>query len=278
MPSKRLKLDRSKAEELRRIAKERSKGNSRFARFDKEGTYTLRIIPFEDAEGDLCFAQEYPQWRRAHGDVFKPITNRNVFGKKDAIERVVQMQQKEGEDPDFICRTQYLVNAVDVNTEDMQVKMWQMGATVFQFISDYNLDVDEDCFDHDVGICFKVKREGSGRDTKYTTFPCRDSWPVPADLLKQVMDPLELLAKYDPGIQGQLEYMGLDLEDLKWSEEDAAETEPKKRRKAKTPVDPGEDPKEDEGAEVDVAKLARDAAKKAGSRESKPKRRSRLTG
>ena len=193
-------------------AKERM-GKIRFLK--KNTTHHLRILEFKDEDGSRLFSRRVSEHKRVDAD-FKTKGNlcrSETLGELCAYCQINKVAVDEGESQPFKYRNYYLVNAIDIDAADKKVAIWQVPNSSFQDIANTLMDDDyADVLEASVGHAFTIKREGEGLETKYHTVPMRKPWPVSKELLAQVKDPLEVVD--DPGLQGQLDELGMEKTDL----------------------------------------------------------------
>jgi len=185
-------------------------------RYLKAGTTNhLRILEFKDAEGSTIFARPLVEHKKAdEGFQGKGhVCRLQTFGEQCAYCQIDTLAKESGETSPYKFRNTYLVSAIDIDSPDKKVSVWSVPTTVYKDIAALLLDDDyADLLEAKNGCGLTIKKEGSGLDTTYATMPMRNPWPVAPSLLKQVKDPLEVVD--DPGLEAQLDELGMDKETL----------------------------------------------------------------
>jgi len=204
-------IDKKKVMKQTEEAAQRS-GRLRFLK--KNATTNLRIFEYEDEDGAVVFAQRLVEHRRqGEGGKGLGICRQEVFGKPCAYCAANALAVEKGAGFVFTSRTRYVVNAVDMDNEPKNVRLWVIPTTVFSDIADYALDEEwSDILEPKKGYGFAIKRTGQGLDTAYSTKVHRKSHPVGKDVIKQIANPLEGLR--DPGLEAQCAELGVQATDL----------------------------------------------------------------
>ncbi len=234
-------VDRKKI--LEQLAKVKSRtGKVRFLK--KDSTTHLRVLEFKDEDGSKIFAKQYVQHRKAgvfggNGDVCRAET----FDKPCAFCQVNLVAEEEGEQKPFNYRTQYLVNAFDIDDQANRVVIFQLPTTCFELIAKTTMDDEyENVLEAKEGRAFTITKAGSGKDTEYGCRPMANPYPVAPSVMKQVKNPLEVID--DPGLDAQLELVGFNKEDL-FGEDFGELGEEDQSGPSKEPVEPSEEPSEE---------------------------------
>lgn len=194
-------------------AKKRRSGG--FVQFlNKTGPTLLRILPFNDADGNEQFARTVAHYRYA-GEGNKEILDRQgTFGATCAASIIHNSAKDDGGESPFQRRQiSYYVNAYDTSKQGSPIKIYKLPTTVFEAIAAM-LVSDEwaDVLDPAAGHGFTIMKTGSGLDTVYDVVVSRAPVPVDAKRLEQVKDPYT--AVKDPGLKGQCEAMGVEFDQL----------------------------------------------------------------
>ena len=227
---------------------EAAQRSGRFRYLKKNATTLLRILEFEDADGDVMFAQPLVEHRRrGAGGKSLGICRSEIFGEPCAFCRANQKARDTGEEASFISRTRYIVNGIDIENEANTMRLWVIPTTVFSAVAEYALDDEwKDILEPKTGLALSIKRSGSGLDTEYITKPTRKAYPVNKGLMKMVQNPLDSVR--DVSLDTQCKQIGVDVEDLF----DDTEVSPKSSKsEAKTPS-PRSRPPVDDGPVIDV--------------------------
>jgi len=206
----------------------------------------LRVLEFQDEEGSIIFARSLVEHKKAE-EGFQgkgKVCRLQTFGEQCAYCQIDTLAKESGETSPYRFRNTYLVSAIDIDSLDKKVTVWSLPTTVYNAIAALLLDDDyADLLEAKSGCGLTIKKEGSGLDTTYTTMPMRNPWPVSPSLLKQVKDPLEVVD--DPGLEAQLDELGMDKESLFEDADDLGEIEekaPKKKGRPKKVVDEDGEP------------------------------------
>lgn len=224
---------------------EAAQRSGRYRYLRKNATTNLRILEYTDADGDAVFAQQLVEHRkREQGGKGLGTCRMEVFGEPCAFCKVNEMARDKGKDAPFVSRTRYVINAVDIDNEPGNVRLWVIPTTVRNDVADYVVD-DEwaDVLEAKAGLAFGIKREGEKLDTEYTTKPQRKPFPVGKDILNQVVDPMGEIR--DPGLQAQCATINCTVEDLFSGEElekmvtaaPKAKSKKESRAKSRKPVE-----------------------------------------
>jgi hypothetical protein len=165
-------IDRKKTKKLTDEAARRS---GRFRYLKKNATTMLRIVEYQDKDGDLMFAQPLVEHRRqGQGGKSLGICRAEIFGKTCGYCRANQKERDAGRDAPFISRTRYVVNGADIENEPDNLRLWVIPTKVFNAVAEYALDDDwKDVLEPKTGFAFAIKRTGASLDTEYTTKPTR---------------------------------------------------------------------------------------------------------
>ncbi len=204
-------VDRKKILDMLKKAKDRM-GAVRWLK--KNSTTHLRVLEFKDDDGSKVFARQFVMHRKAgvfsgKGDVCRAET----FNKPCAFCQVNLIAEQEGETKPFAYRTQYLVNAIDIDEGASKVVIFQLPTTCFEAIAQSTMDDEwENILEAKDGHAFTITKSGEMKDTEYGCRPMKNPYPVAPSLMKQVKDPLEVID--DPGLETQLETVGFSQEDL----------------------------------------------------------------
>lgn len=204
-------VDRKKIlSELKR-AKDRM-GKIRFLK--KNSTTHLRILEFKDDEGSKIFARRRVEHRKPNVFTGKGFLCRaETLDKPCAYCQVCLIAAEENEPKPFKMRTQYLVNAIDIDNQPDRVVIFALPTTCFEAVANAAMDEEwENVLEAKSGHAFTIKKEGEGLDTEYSVTPMKKAYPVAPSLMKQVKDPLEVVD--DPGLSGQLEELNMERDDL----------------------------------------------------------------
>lgn len=245
-------IDRKKT---KRLTDEAARRSGRFRYLKKDATTILRVLEYQDKDGDTVFAQPLVEHRRqGQGGKSLGICREELFGKPCVFCRVNQIESDAGRSAPFISRTRYVVNAVDIENEPTNLRMWVLPVTVFNSIAEYALDDEwKDVLEAKTGFAFALKRSGAGLDTEYTTKPTRKAYPVNKNILSQVKDPIGSIR--DQSLEDQAAQAGVDLNDifddteLSKIDSDGGE-QPKKSSKKLEPKIHPEEPTIDVGSPV----------------------------
>ena len=235
-------VDRKKILEMLKKAKDRM-GKVRFLK--KNSTTHLRVLEFKDDDGSKIFARQYVEHRKAgvfsgKGDVCRAET----FNKPCAFCQVNLIAEQEGETKPFTYRTQYLVNAIDIDGGANRVVIFQLPTKCFEAIAQSTMDDEwENILEAKDGHAFTITKSGEGLGTEYGCRPMKNSYPVAPSLMKQVKDPLEVID--DPGLEAQLETVGFSQEDL-FGEDVAGLEDAEPSEKAAADLEPSEEPEPSE--------------------------------
>lgn len=202
-------------------------------RFPKKGSTHLRILKYGN-EG--MFSVEVPQHQRktfSTGETPLGVCPKAFKNQPCAICKVNEMAIETGAEPGFRTNYKYAVNAIDVNDDAQRVQLWLLPSSVHEDIVNTLLEDEwEDALEPNTGVCFTIKREGTGLDTNYTVMPQRKPYKVGKKLLSQVIDPEDKIVI--PSLETQCENIGADLSDLFSDDEiEKLETETKKGKKGK---------------------------------------------
>lgn len=163
-------------------------------RYLKSGkTYRLRVLEYENADGKTAFAQERTEHRfKDKGGKDLGLCRSEMAGLPCPCCRINSIAADKGQDRPFQSRTRYVVNAVDMDSDDKNVRLWVVPKTVFEAVVNYCLEDDwADILSAKKGSCIKIKVSGSGLDTEYKVVAEREITPVDKKTAAQVMDPLE---------------------------------------------------------------------------------------
>jgi len=205
-------VNRDKVKKQMAESKQRS---GKFRYLPKDATTALRILEFEDTDGELIFARQYAEHRLANSQGGKAlgVCREETFGKPCAFCAVNRKAKDSGGDWEYERKTRYAVNAIDINDKSQAVRVWMLPVTAYEDIAGFVMDEEyADILEQKPGLAFNCKREGSGLDTSYSCKPQRNAWPVSAELMKQVKDPTEGMG--DPGLAAQCEQLGYEMSDL----------------------------------------------------------------
>lgn len=227
---------------------EAAQRSGRFRYLKKNATTLLRILEFEDADGDVMFAQPLVEHRRrGAGGKSLGICRGEIFGEPCAYCRTNQKSRDAGEEAPFISRTRYIVNGIDVENEANTMRLWVIPTTVFSAIAEYALDDEwKDILEPKAGLSLSIKRSGSGLDTEYITKPTRRPYPVNKGLMKMVQNPLDSIR--DVSLDSQCQQIGVDVEDLY----DDTEVSPKASKSEAETSAPRSRPPIDDGPVIGV--------------------------
>ncbi len=218
----------------------KAKESSGKIRFLKKGTtHHLKILEYEDSDGDMVFAQRVVEHFPIAGQGKGAICRAEVFGKPCAYCQINRVASEAGQPPVYRFRNRYMVNAIDIDNNSKKVQLWSFPVTVFEEIATAVVSEEwEDILEAKKGHGFTITREGEGLETTYATNPMRKPYPVKGKLLKQVVDPMEEII--DPGLDSQCEALNQDKEelfedvDLEAVEDGEEEETPKKGKKKKS--------------------------------------------
>jgi len=218
---------------------ENKQRSGKFRYLPKDSTTALRIVEFEDEDGEVIFARQLVEHREVGSSSGKAlgVCRQETFGEPCAFCAVNKKSKDAGGDWVYSSKRRFAVNAVDVNDSAPSMRIWMLPVTAYDQIAEFVMDEEyADVLEQKPGLAFGCKREGSGLDTEYTCKPQRKPWPVSAELMKQVTDPLESFA--DPGLEAQCETIGYELSDLFDDSElepsDSGKKKGTKKDKAKT--------------------------------------------
>ncbi len=247
-------VNRNRLKKFKEKVESRSSGKFRYLK--KDSTAVLRILPFPAPDGEGCdLATMLVEHRTADSQAKNVgICMREMFDKPCAMCRANDIERENGGKPLFVTRTRYLVNAYNTSDPKPQMSLWALPKTVNDVLIDYLLDPEyEDILDPKLGHAFSITSSGSGLDTEYSTKPSRKPVPVPADLLKGVVDPITEVKEVS--VETQCEAAGLDKEDL-WDDselEQIASGKPTKKtgQAAKPAASPKKSTKKPEPEETD---------------------------
>jgi len=175
-----------------------------------EGNHSYRIMPSWRGGEDKQFWHDFGMHfvkNQESGD--KPaavyLCTEKTYGKPcsvcDGIRKYMQMSgdDKLTEMLKKAGSTQrYLLNVLHLSgPEPTKVQIMEVGQGVFDdicaMIGEFG-----DITDPNSGIDFKIKREGSGLDTKYTVMPSAKSEPVPKAALNNLPNLDEFVAQENP--------------------------------------------------------------------------------
>ena len=204
-------IDKKKVLRQTEEAAQRS-GRLRFLK--KNATTNLRIFEYEDEDGATVFAQPLVEHRRqGEGGKGLGVCRQEVFGKPCAYCAANVLATEKGAGYVFISRTRYVVNAVDMDNEPKNVRLWVLPTSVFSDIAEYALDEEwSDILEPKKGYGLAIKKTGQGLDTAYSMKIHRKSYPVGKDVTDQIVNPLEGLR--DPGLEAQCAELGVEASDL----------------------------------------------------------------
>ncbi|MCK5612602.1 hypothetical protein KAR91_62600 [Candidatus Pacearchaeota archaeon] len=205
-------VNRDKVKKQMADSKARS---GKFRYLAKDSTTALRILEFEDAEGEIIFARPFVEHREVNSQGGKAlgVCRKGTFGEPCAFCKVNHKRRDGGEEPLYSTKTRYAVNGIDINEKGPAVRKWMLPTTLYDQVAEYVMDEEwADILEAKPGTAFNCKREGSGLDTTYTAKVQRKPWPVSPALMKQVSDPLTDMG--DPGLKSQCEELGYELSDL----------------------------------------------------------------
>jgi hypothetical protein len=201
-------------EEMERSKSERGGSGVNFV---GKGTFLLRVLEFTDADGVTRFARKVVKWGKQVGAKRKDVSvhRRATFGEDvpDAIEKLEELMGEQGQESPYTARKQYYVNAIDLNEKIKKVERWALPSSIWEDITAVALnDQWSDVLEAENGHAFSIVGTGDGLERQYTTTVERNGWPVPAELMSQVIDPLS--AVRDPGLEGQAALVGTTVADL----------------------------------------------------------------
>jgi len=202
---------------VKRLTDEAARRSGRFRYLKKNATTMLRILEYPDKDGDLVFAQPLVEHRRqGAGGKSLGICRQEIFGKPCAYCRVNQVERDAGRDAPFISRTRYVVNAIDIENEPDNLRMWVLPVTVFNSVAEYAVDDDwRDVLEPKTGFAFAVKRSGEQLDTEYVTKTTRKPYPVKKTIAAQVKNPIDYIP--DESVESQCAAIGIDMSEI-WEE------------------------------------------------------------
>lgn len=185
--------------------------------FIGKGTVLLRVLEFTDNEGCVRFARKVVKWGKNVGAKRKDVSvhRRATFGDDvpDAIEKLEELMSEQGQESPYKARKQYYVNAIDLNQKTKKVERWALPTSVWEDITAVACnDQWSDVLEPETGHAFSIVGTGEGLGRSYTTTVERSPWPVPADLMSQVIDPLTMVM--DPGLEGQCVLVGSSVAEL----------------------------------------------------------------
>jgi hypothetical protein len=185
-------------------------------RFVGKGIIKLRVLEFQDQDGDNIFARKYVQWNRP--STGKPqsvsVDRFAVWGLPDAYEQYQHYIEANGGEFPFKRRGQWAIKAIDLSQPQKKIETFIVANSVWEDISAYAQDPQwQDILEYDTGYPFKIEGTGDGFDRQYAVTVDRNPWPVPPDL-QNVTDPLYDGTIKDPGLEQQCRQLGVSLEDL----------------------------------------------------------------
>lgn len=201
-------------EEVLKQTEQAAQRAGRFRYLKKNAVTNLRILEYDNAQGNRVFAQLLVEHRRAgQGGKSIGICRREIFDLPCAFCRTNEMARDKGIDAPFISRSRYIMNALDIDNDPKTVRMYVVPTTVFSDVADFTLDEEwADVLEAKKGCAFGIGRKGERLDTEYTTKPQRKSYPIGKSIVEQVVDPLNEIR--DPGVAAQCAEIGVDIEDL----------------------------------------------------------------
>jgi hypothetical protein len=204
----------------------------------KDTTHVLRVVEFEDEDGNTIFARPMTEHRvKDSSGKSEGICRQETFGLPCAYCKVNEIAIANGKGRIYDSRTRYVMNAVDIDNDPKTSRLWVMPTTIFNDIVGYGTDEEwADVCEAKNGYPFKITRSGSGLDTTYETKVAKKSYPLDKTVVAQVLDPLGEI--FDPGITKQCAEIGVSIDKLFDSDELEAmekdvKSKPKKEPKPK---------------------------------------------
>jgi hypothetical protein len=186
--------------------------------FVGKGTLVLRVLEFTDQDGDQQFARKVVKWgSTGAGNKRKDLcVHRSAtFGEDvpDAVQAYGDLLASRGQDSPYTARKQYFVNGIDVNAKQKKVEIWGLPTSVWEQISVVAINEQwSDVLEPETGHAFVIVGTGDGLDREYTVTVDRNPWPVSAELMQQVIDPLEKAV--DVGLEAQCRLLGVSMEEI----------------------------------------------------------------
>jgi len=223
------------------LREEMEKASQRMGRvrYIKKGITRLRVLEFEDSEGNQKFSRLVVDHRKADGGIKSiGVCRASTLDKPCVFCRINELAETKGRERVYMARSKYYVNAIAVDQDAKSIRVWSLPTTVWEEICNYVLSEEwEDVLEPKTGHCFEIERTGDGLDTEYTTTISRKPYPVNKGLLEQVVDPLTEVV--DQTLEIQARNVGVDLSEL-WDEQeleevqDSADDEPSRKTKVES--------------------------------------------
>jgi len=224
---------------------EEAQRRSGMFRYPKSGnTYRLRILEYTNSKGRVGFAQPRSEHRiKDQGGRGLGVCRFELADLPCPICRVNKIRRDNGKDQKFTTRTRYVMNAVDVDNDPDNVRLWVMPKTVFEAICSFATDDDwKDVLEPKKGCCFKIKVTGSGLDTEYKTSVERKPTPIKKSISDEVVDPIDKIRI--PSMRSVCESIGLFPEDIYSEDEiEQEESDGKAKKEEEVSAKSGKTPK-----------------------------------
>lgn len=213
---------KSLMDRLKEKQEQMKKGNGDYETYivPKDTTLRVRVLPFDQEEGDFSIEATTFFLGKDLGTIISPITVGNDCPIYEMYKKL--KDSKDSEDKDLADKLKPkkryyapIIKFKDVKdpaagVDEKGVKLLAMPQTVCQQMLDYFLEPEQGDFtDPITGYDLKVKRTGSGQmDTEYTVVPCKPTKLPKAynkqysaeEMLKEIIKPYEelevILSKY----------------------------------------------------------------------------------
>jgi len=225
-------------------------------RFLKKGTTRLRILEFEDEDGDTIFSRLLVDHAKVPDFKSIGVCKHGTFGEACVHCRINEMASLGGRDRVYSSRSKYLIKAIAIDSDAKRVVTFSVPTSVWKAITEYVLSEDwADVLEAETGHCFEIEATGDKLEREYHVTVMRKAYPVAESIAESVVDPLTELK--NPSLEDQAEKIGISLSDI-WDENQLEEVNADVEEPETTPFE-GDDKRI---AAEEEKKAAKDKAKK----------------